>query len=444
MAAQIKSWRNMLPNIIKKFSRIPDYRNTKSIKHKISVLLMFGLLAFIMRISSRREMNRELSSSIVFSHFKKIFPEIDSIPHADTLERMLEHIHPDRIEEIHIELIKDLIQRKKFKRLLIEDCIPIAIDGTQKLFRQDLLQDPRWCERNVGDPENGDIQQYIYAVEADIALKNGLSIPLITEYLYRENNELEQDSGKQDCETKAFERLAVKLKKYFPRQKIIIIGDAMFATQPIMEMLDTNKWQYIIKLPKNKLKNLSKNINANRNYKVNIPNQEYYQGRKQLFYWENNIAYGYELQLSINLIACCEEYQIANRKTGEIKNCFSETCWISSVAANTNNLHELINLCAKKLCLIENNFNTAKNRGYNYKHAYSYDWNAMQCFHRLMRLGHAINAITEFTKTIKKYIKNLGVRATLKIIKETLFAPWLPLSWYDEQMQSTPELRLQL
>jgi hypothetical protein len=116
-------------------------------------------------------------------------------------------------------------------------------------------------------------------------------------------------------------------------------------------------------------------------------------------------------------------YQIADRKTGEIKNFFSETCWISSIATNTNNLHELINLCAKKPCLIENNFNTAKNRGCNYKHAYSYDWNAVQCFHRLMRLGHAINAITEFTKTIKKYIKDLGVRATLKIIKETLFAP---------------------
>jgi hypothetical protein len=42
----------------------------------------------------------------------------------------------------------------------------------------------------------------------------------------------------------------------------------------------------------------------------------------------------------------------------------------------------------------------------------------------------------------KKYIKDFGVWATLKIIKETLFAPWLWLSGHEEQMQITLELRL--
>ena len=54
MSAQIKSWRSMLPKLIKKFSRIPDYRNPKSIKHKITVLLMFGLLAFIFCLQINR------------------------------------------------------------------------------------------------------------------------------------------------------------------------------------------------------------------------------------------------------------------------------------------------------------------------------------------------------------------------------------------------------
>ena len=80
---------------------------------------------------------------------------------------------------------------------------------------------------------------------------------------------------------------------------------------------------------------------------------------------------------------------------------------------------------ARKLGLIEDNFNTEKNRGYHYKHAYSYDWNGIQGFHYLMRLAHCINAISEFTKMLKKYIKSLGCSATLKLIKETLFSPWV-------------------
>lgn len=98
----------------------------------------------------------------------------------------------------------------------------------------------------------------------------------------------------------------------------------------------------------------------------------------------------------------------------------------------------------KKKELIENSMNTEKNRGYHYKHAFSYNWNAMQGFHYLMRLAHAINAISEFTKKLKKYIKELGCSATLKLIKETLFSPWLPTSWYEEQSKKVAQLRLQL
>jgi len=33
-----------------------------------------------------------------------------------------------------------------------------------------LLQDGPWCEHQVGDPEAGDKQQYIYVLEANITL----------------------------------------------------------------------------------------------------------------------------------------------------------------------------------------------------------------------------------------------------------------------------------
>ena len=45
---------------------------------------------------------------------------------------------------------------------------------------------------------------------------------------------------------------------------------------------------------------------------------------------------------------------------------------------------------------------------------------------------------------IKKYIHSLGCSATMKLIKETLFNPWLSLEWYDEQLLKIPQLRLQL
>ena len=175
-----------------------------------------------------------------------------------------------------------------------------------------------------------------------------------------------------------------------------------------------------------------------------MPTQLYYRKRKQSFYWENGITYGYDWQLTIHLVACFEEYETVSKKTGEIEKRYSEHAWISSIPARIDNLHELLNLGARKMWLIEDSINTEKNRGYQYKHAFSYNWNALQGFHNLMRLAHTINAISEFTKTLKKYVKELGCSATLKLIKETLFAPWLPTTWYEEQSLKTPQLRLQL
>ena len=101
MAQQIMAWRKILPSLVKKFSRIPDPRRTKSIKHKLVVLMIFGLLAFVFRMSSRREMNRELTGATVNNNLKKIFPELDSIPHADTLARMLEKTNPKKNNNYH-------------------------------------------------------------------------------------------------------------------------------------------------------------------------------------------------------------------------------------------------------------------------------------------------------------------------------------------------------
>lgn len=441
LSEQIKLWRSTLPTLLKKLSHIPDPRRPKSIKHKLVILMIFGLFAFVFRLQSRREINRELTGSVIHFHLRKIFPELDSIPHADTIARLLAKINVLQIERAHITLIKQLISGKKLKKLLIHNCLPITVDGCQKLFRNGLLHDSRWLQRTVGGHDNKMEQQYVYALEANITLKNGLCIPLLTEYLSMQNNQLLTRENKQDCELAAFERLAKRLKQHFSRLKIIVFMDALYATQDVMGILHKNKWEYVIQFSKNKLKQFAKILNKKRKEKMIIPNQAYYRGRRQEFYWRNHLMHGYEWELDINLAACLERYEEINKTTGEIQVKYSEHTWISSIALSIDNVHELLNLGARKKEAIEDSINTEKNRGYHYKHLFSHNWNAMKGFHLLMRLGHALNALSQFTKKLKKYIKENGVNATLKLIKKTLFNPWLSDSWFEEQYQTTPQLR---
>jgi hypothetical protein len=444
LAAQIQAWRSVFPILIKRFSKIKDPRRAKSVKHQLVVVMLYGLFAFIFRLSSRREMNRELTSVVIFENLKKLFPEIESIPHADTIARVLEKIDVNEIERAHFLLINQLIRNKKFKKLLISDCLPIALDGTQKLYRDGELHDLRWLNRKVGNKETESNQQYVYILEANIVFQNGLTIPLLTEYLKTEWNVLSNPEGKQDCELVAFERLATKLKKYFPRLKIIVFADALFATQPVLERLYNNHWEYVIQFSKEKLKYFAKLLNLKREKAQSIPEQPYYRERQQEFYWYNDVTWGYDWKLKIHLISCVEKWKEVDKKTGEISAKHSQHQWVSSIRININKVHELCNLGARKMWLLEDSINTEKNRGYHYEHAFSFHWNAMQGFHLLMRLAHAVNAISEFTKKLKKWIKEQGCSATLKLIKETLFNPWLPVEWYEQQHKKSIRLALQL
>ena len=53
------------------------------------------------------------------------------------------------------------------------------------------------------------------------------------QHCYTLNEDEEVD--KQDCELKAFKRLAEKIKKEYPRLRIIISGDALYASKPVIE-----------------------------------------------------------------------------------------------------------------------------------------------------------------------------------------------------------------
>ena len=142
-------------------------------------------------------------------HIRNRFPEFDSMQHAHTLARLLERIEVEQIQECLMELLQDLIRRKKFRNHLINRRYLVAVDGTQKFFR-DYQWEPEALKRHVGGEERIP-QYYVYALESVLILDNGIVLPVLTEIL--ENKDWVEGQTKQDCESKAFYRLAGKLLK---------------------------------------------------------------------------------------------------------------------------------------------------------------------------------------------------------------------------------------
>src|SRR5271156_6229586 len=72
LSSQIRTWRSLLPTIIRRFSRIPDPRRPGSVKHSLVMLMLYGLLAFVFQLNSRRDMNRVLTGPLIHEHLRKI------------------------------------------------------------------------------------------------------------------------------------------------------------------------------------------------------------------------------------------------------------------------------------------------------------------------------------------------------------------------------------
>ena len=169
---QVKILRKKLPILLLRLRKIPDPRNPKKLKHKLTCLMIYGILIFVLQVSSRREANRELTRPMFKENLMLLFPELEDMPHQVTLMRLLDRIEVDQIEAAQIELVQQLMRKKKFKRYMIQGCYPIAFDGTQKMVRK-VPWSEECLERRVGVGEEKQKQYYVYVVEVNFVFENG-------------------------------------------------------------------------------------------------------------------------------------------------------------------------------------------------------------------------------------------------------------------------------
>ncbi len=75
VAAPLAAYRCVLPQLLKKLAQIPEPRQPKKLKHKLTVVLRYGLLLCIFQMASRREANAERSKPVFFSTLRQLVPE---------------------------------------------------------------------------------------------------------------------------------------------------------------------------------------------------------------------------------------------------------------------------------------------------------------------------------------------------------------------------------
>lgn len=443
---QLKAFRVMLPTLLKRLSMIEDPRNPKTTKHKLTVVLLYGLLCFVFQMSSRREANRKMSKPQLVENLHSLIPELKSLPHADTLNRLLIGMEEDveQLLDAHIDLIRKFIRKKTFRRYLVQRCYAIAIDGTQK-FKRDYPWTEECLSRRVGDLKEEQHHYYVYVLEADLVFAGGLAIPCLSEFLTYPDYAAFLES-KQDCELKAFYRLAARLKGYFPRLPIMVLLDGLYANGPVFALCRRYNWQFMIVLQDSSLPQVWEEAAGLRKLQPENTLERTWGDRRQCFWWVNEIYYYYgpnqRKKQVLHLVVCEESWDEIDLVTQSITRKKSRHAWVSSSPLSPKNIHQRCNLLARNRWSIENNILVEKRQGYCYEHCFSYDWNAMKGFHYLMRIAHMMNTVAHKTIYLAQKVLTMGHRGLIGFFFETLSGPWLDTSRIQQILSTRYQLRL--
>jgi len=194
-----------------------------------------GIFLFLLKIGARRQIKYQFGTGAFIDNLNVLTDsDLERIAHPDTLAYLLSRLSPDEVSAVIGKMVNRLIRMKCLERdRLSGQYYMVAIDGTGYIN----FGHTRHCARCSSKTTNGKTIYYHPVLEAKLITTRGMALSVETEFIERQDG-----VTKEDCELRAFYRLAEKLKKRFPQLKICLSLDALYAAQEVFEICKNNDW----------------------------------------------------------------------------------------------------------------------------------------------------------------------------------------------------------
>ena len=337
---------------------------------------------FLFRLKARRQIGLLLRNGPSVRKFQALFG-VESFPHGDTLEATFSNLETDSIQGVVTGMTETLIRKKVLYRYrLLGIYFIVAIDGTGTIrFSR------RHCPYCLTRTQNGKTFYSHPVLEAKLVTSNGFAFSLMSEFIENPN----EKATKQDCELKAFYRLAERLKTRFPRLPILLSMDGLFAGGPTFDLCQSYGWKFMIVLKDDDLPSVNEEFDALS--KLQPENRLAWRtGKeaqiKQVFRWVDDIPYVDSLKKehTLSAIECLENKpdKEGQKKTTKFK-------WVTNCHVSCKNVTILSNDGGRMRWKIENEgFNVQKKGGYELEHAYTNNPNSAKVFYLLLQIAHLL------------------------------------------------------
>ena len=383
------------PELIKKFNGLTDLRNQSYVKYQMKVIFIVRLMGLMCEMKSMQGMTRELNTEDAIRNIAQICGlELDEIPHCDTINDVFEKVKVEEIEKIRKYMITKLIRGKIIQKYKIRDkYYHVIVDGTglatsRKKYNENCLV------KNKTDKNGNEYQEYsTYVLEAKLVVGE-MVFSIGSEFVENAN----EKETKQDCEIKAFKRLAAKIKREYPKLKILISGDALYASKPVLDICKGNGWKYIIRFKEGAIPSLYNEFETVV-AKANESTIKDYEYVTKLDYQEEKV----------NVI------KYTDSKKG------TEFVYITDLSITNKNIEATINVGRKRWKIENEGFNIQKNGTFDIGHLYSNNQIAIKVHYLMIQIAHILRQLLENGISSIKELK-LKLKEISQKLKEQLIS----------------------
>lgn len=368
---------------------IDDCRK-KTSDYELAAHLTACLAMFLFKVESRNQYNKKREKIQFRSNFEKLFKL--PMPHGDSVHNVIELLDETQVEQLKQQMVRALLQRKTFHKSRYRGkWFRIAIDGSGVVS----FDHPHCDQCLTSTSKKGKVTYYHNVLDARLVTPNGFSISIATVWI--ENPEGDYD--KQDCERKAFLRLADALKKAFSRLPIIILADGLYPYEGFFAKCKENGWAFSTTFKGGCLPTVWEEVHGLKRLQVNNhftrtcyrPN-----GKKvvQEYSWVTSIDYNGHL---LNWLECRETllWTETNEQGEPVeKSVTTLFTHITDLLINRNNIVKASETGRLRWKIENEGFNTLKNGGYGMQHKWARkSYCGLKNYYQFMQMGHLINQL---------------------------------------------------
>jgi hypothetical protein len=375
--------------------KVTDHRHQSYKKYDSEVILFMMILKNAFNFKSMRSMTDELNQDQVIENLgRALGVDLEEIPHYDTINDFLVELPPEELEKIRTYMIKELLKKRCFEDYRINGKYwGIIFDGTG-LFKFDEKHCKHCLRRKYTNEETGETKTiYMHHVLEAKLVVGDMVLSIGSEFIENES----EDVTKQDCELKAFYRLSEKIKHTYPRLPICILGDSIYAAEPVFKLCDENKWMYLFRFKEGRIKSI-----ANEYTKIKAIEGK---DEDEDVVWVNEISYN---DRKVNVF----EGTVEDKKGVKRKYLF-----ITNMRVTERNAGTMLSIGRSRWKIENQGFNTQKNIRYHIEHANSHNYNAMKNHYLLTQIADILVQLFENGLSIFRLVKKTAKEISSKLLE---------------------------